>query len=287
MPLKKSRQWSYDEIEYLKASWGYRHMKYIAARLGRSENAIKNKVFRLGLGAARANNCDYITLHFLIHEMLGAQNTCSSYALSVKWPKMLKIYMKPMPVQKVKCVKLSEFWEFAEKNRNLFDFSQLEKYALGLEPDWVDEQRKLDQKKRMRVRGNYVSWTTLEEQRLKVLSTNKKLTIKAIAHELNRSEGSVSRKLYDLGLSQETVRNACKNYRQQELNLIKDLIIKGYSYTLISEKTGRSEKSLRGMIYQRLKTENLNKVRKYLLDGYVLEERKKTLFTKKDGANYD
>ena len=141
------KSWSFEEEEYLKEAWGKTSLAGICKHLDRSENSVLNKKQKLGLGAARESNCDYITLNSLVTALYGSQDTKThTYEAYVVLPKLLKIYMIPQPRVKRRCIKLSEFWEMAEKNRHLFDFSLLERYALGPEPDWVEEQRRIDGK---------------------------------------------------------------------------------------------------------------------------------------------
>lgn len=99
-----------------------------------------------------------------------------------------------------------------------------------------------------------------------------------------RSEGSVVRRLTDLGLKHCLIRNPLKDYTQEEFDLIAKLIIEGYDYTLIAKQLGRSSKSIRGAVYQRLGTESLVKVRAKLLDGERLEARPRN-YVRKEGKN--
>ena len=192
--------------------------------------------------------------------------------------------MIPQPKVKRRCVKLSEFWEMAEKNRHLFDFSRLERYALGPEPDWVEEQRRIDGKNNILRRGSYVPWTPHEDSLLKSIASKNKYTCNELAAMFKRSEGSVIRRINDLGLKKCFKRNPLKAYTQEELDLISDLIMQGYSYPLIARQTSRSEKSLRGLVYQRLGTENLAKAQEKLLDGEKLEARPPN-YKRKEGQN--
>lgn len=280
-----NRRWTFEEDEYLKEAWGSTSLQSICKHLDRSEQSVINRKHRLGLGAARDNNFEYVTLMRLITTLYGSNDTKShTYEAYVILPQLLKIYMKPQPKVKRKCVKLSEFWEMAEKNRHLFDFSRLERYALGPEPDWVDEQRRIDGKTKVLCRGSYVPWTPHEDSMLISIASKKKYTCNELAAMFKRSEGSVVRRLTDLGLKHCLVRNSLKDYTQEEFDLIAKLIIEGYDYTLIAKQLGRSSKSIRGAVYQRLGTESLVKVRANLLDGERLEARPRN-YVRKEGKN--
>lgn len=217
--------------------------------------------------------------------MYGSQDTKThTYEAYVVLPKLLKIYMIPQLRVKRRCIKLSEFWEMAEKNRHLFDFSKLERYALGPEPDWVEEQRRIDGKNKVLCRGDYVPWTAHEDSMLRSIASKKKYTCNELAAMFKRSEGSVIRRINDLSLKNCLKRNPQKAYTQDELDLISKLIQQGYAYPLIAKQISRSEKSLRGMVYQRLNTENLVKAREKLLNGEKLEVKPQNRI-RKEGRN--
>lgn len=272
--METKRRWTFEEDEYLKEAWGRTSLQSICRHLDRSEQSVINRKHRLDLGAARDNNFEYITLNRLITFLYGSNDPSThTYEAYKTMPKLLKIHMIPQPKVKRKCVKLSEFWELAEKNRHLFDFSRLEKYALGPEPNWVDEQRRIDEKNKVLCRGTYVPWTPHEDSLLISIASKKKYTCNELAAMFKRSEGSVVRRLTDLGLKNCLIRNPLKDYTQEELDLVAKLITEGYGYPLIARQLGRSDKSIRGVVYQRLGTENLVKIRAKLLDGERLEAR--------------
>lgn len=272
--MNTNRHWSFKEEEYLKEAWGKTSLASICKHLGRSEQSVINKKHRLGLGAARDSNCEYITLNSLATALYGSHVTRGhSYETNVVLPKLLKIYMIPQPKVTRRCVKLSEFWEMAEKNRHLFDFSKLERYALGFEPDWVEEQRRIDEKTKVLCRGDYVPWTPHEDSLLKSIAAQKKYTCDELAAMFKRSEGSVMRRIADLGLRDCLRKNPQKDYTQEELDLVSKLILQGYTYPLIAKQISRSGKSLRGVIYQRFGTESLVKIRAKLIGGEKMEAR--------------
>ncbi|MCM1577819.1 MAG: hypothetical protein NC078_03350 [Ruminococcus sp.] len=268
------KNWTSEDEEYLCSAWGRKSLDVICKHLDRSEQSVINKKHKLGLPAARENNCEYITLNSLTTALYGCTSTnMCSYEKSVILPRMLKIYMIPQPKVKRRCVKLSEFWKMAEANRYLFDFSKLERYALGPEPDWVDKQRHIDEKTNILRRGVKIPWNAYEDSLLISIASKKKYTCNELAEMFKRSEGSVIRRLTDLGLQKCCKRNPQKGHSQDELDIIAELILQGYSYTLIANHIGRSEKSIRGVIYQHFGTESLSKVRTRLQCGEKLEER--------------
>jgi hypothetical protein len=116
-----ARNWSKEEETYLIEKWGELSVKAIAKNLNRSENAIMVRKGRLGLGAFLENG-EYITWNQL-HIALGISSS-NSYKMT-SWAKNRNF---PMHTKKVKnnsfkVVYLDEWWEWAEKNKDLLDFS--------------------------------------------------------------------------------------------------------------------------------------------------------------------
>lgn len=278
-----NRCWTAREEEYLCDAWGKKPLSVICRHLNRSENAVKIRVSKMGIGAARENNCDYITLNSLANALYGCLDTTGkSYTKYQILPKILKIHMIPQPKVKRRCVKLSEFWEAAKANRYLFDFSKLERFALGPEPAWVEKQRRIDGATKTLRRSDYEPWNAHEESLLRSIASKKKYTCNELARMFKRSEGSVMRKLFELGLHKCLKKNMQKHYTQEELDLIAELIIQGCSYPLIAQHTGRSEKSLRGVIFHRFGTESLGKINARLQSGERLEELPRYTQKKRD-----
>lgn len=142
-PLGKYK-WKPDEEQFLVENWGTKSVPCIAERLNRTTNAIIVRARRLNLGPA-LNAGDYITLNQLCKAFTGNEHGMYSYQ-SISWVKNrgLSVHNKRVNQCTFRVVYLDEFWDWAEKNRAFLDFSKMEKYALGREPEWVDEQRKKD-----------------------------------------------------------------------------------------------------------------------------------------------
>lgn len=162
---------------------------------------------------------------------------------------------------------MDEFWEWAERNRSFIDFSKMEPLALGAEPDWVAQQRKIDTVSFANQRKD--PWTKDEDQRLEYLLRQHKYTYAEISRELRRSAGAVQRRCQDLGLKERPVRESPHNpWSDADLQLMADMIRQGCSYTMIGDACGgRSEKAVRGVVFNRYHTENADKVRAMLGDG--------------------
>lgn len=90
-------------------------------------------------------------------------------------------------------IDIDDFWEFAEKNKSLINFFHLEKNILGIEPEWVAEERK----KGFVIKNKRSSWTKETENTLVRMFYEGK-THKEISLLLHRTEASCRKKLYQI-----------------------------------------------------------------------------------------
>ena len=136
-----NKTWTADEIDYLISAWGNVNMSTITKHLDRSECAIRLKAGKLNLGPFLANGYRYITISNLYK--LIRPNTSATY-LKTSWVKN-----RNLPTHNISrssktnfiVVYIDEFWMWAEKNQYFLDFSKLEKYQLGPEPENLDKVR--------------------------------------------------------------------------------------------------------------------------------------------------
>ena len=268
--MGKNRNWTKEERQYLEDNWGRVSVPTLCKNLNRSEHAIAIKVYRWGLGRFTEGD-DLVSFNQILVAMTGSKTNAPK---SYEWyfdrltRKGLKIINKRRNKVTVRMVKLEDFWKFAESHRKMFDFSKLERCALGKEPDWVEEQRRIDEIAHI---GNATQskWTPYELSQLEFYAKQNKYTVNELSKLIGRSEGAVARKCRDLGYS-PFVRNKAKHYSAEELDYTTNAIIRGEHYATIAKSLGRSEKSLRGIIYQRLGTEHPDKVRELLKSGATL-----------------
>jgi hypothetical protein len=141
--MARGKKWTPEEDAYLSEMWGYVSIDGLGKHLNRSRNAVICRVRRLGLPPFLESG-DYVTMNQLLH----ALGYGSVHAYHVKsWVEErgfpMKIKMRSSKA-KVKVVYLEDFWAWAEKNRSFVDFSRMEPLALGKEPAWVQEQRRID-----------------------------------------------------------------------------------------------------------------------------------------------
>ena len=260
------RLWTSEEEIYLMEKWGQASIPTIAKHLGRTVDAVKVRATRLNLGPVLMGG-DYVTFNQLALAITGGSK-CHSYQMK-SWIKNrgFPVHTKKVVENSFLVVYLDEFWTWAEQHRSFIDFSKMEPLALGAEPDWVAQQRRIDAISYANQRKG--PWTQQEDQRLAYLLKQHKYTYAEVSRELRRSAGAIQRRCLDLGLKERPVRESAHNpWSDEDLQLMADMIRQGCSYTMIGDACGgRSEKAVRGVVFNRYHTENADKVRAMLGDG--------------------
>lgn len=240
----QGKSWSEEELQYLEESWGVLKRGTIAKKLGRSVNAVMLKAQRLGLGDP-LTHIDGITISQL------SQVLNTHYGIIKNWMNKYGMPARQKTVareQKVWVISYQDFWEWAEKNKHMLDFSRLERLALGPEPDWVEEKRKADQVKKFHIpKPHNTPWSKDEDAKLIWMLEQYKYTYPEIAAELKRSQGAVKRRILDLGLKARPVRLPNHNkYTLEEERLLVELLEKGYCFEEIASRMSRSALGVRG-----------------------------------------
>ena len=266
-----NRNWTKQEEEYLVENWGTLSVRTIAKNLNRSENAVVARKYRLGLGSFLESG-EYITWNQLQIALCGNQ-TGSGYKM-ISWVRNrdFPIHTKRVNKNSFKVVYLDEWWKWAEKNRDLLDFSKFGENLLGEEPQWVKEKRKHDVKKTQK----YIMtpWTKTEDDKLRFLVAKQKYNYDELSKMLRRTNGAIQRRLCDLGVKERPVKvDNHTRWTDEDFCRLGELIKSGYGYDLIAEEIGKSSKACRGRVYQMYLTENLDKVREMMGDGNFGDNR--------------
>ncbi len=262
-----SRTWTAEELGYLEENWGYVSLVSMARRLNRTIDAIKIKASRLGLGPYLLGG-EYVSFNQLVIALTG--HISHSYHLT-SWVENrgFPIHTKRVNKNTFRVVYLDEFWEWAEKHRSFIDFSKMEPLALGVEPEWVKEQRKKDYYAFRLQRKD--PWTSDEDSKLLMLLSKQKYGYKEISEILHRSAGAIQRRCADLGTKLRPVKadnhGSESVWRDEDYEILADGIKNGDSYTVIGNAIGKSEKAVRGKVYFVYLTENADKVRQMLGSG--------------------
>jgi hypothetical protein len=263
--MGQNRRWTKDEEEYLTDNWGHISVPSLCKKLNRTKSAIMIRVQKLGLPPFLESG-EYITLNQLIAAVTG---TPTGYTYKIKsWVENrgLPVHNKRNNQCTWRVVYIDEFWKWAEKNKAFLDFSKMEPMILGKEPKWVAEQRRKD----IISKANYRKdpWTPQEDANLKRLLKQFKYGYAQLSKMLGRSAGAIQRRICDLKLKERPVKaDNHRSWEAQHFQILADMIRDGYSYGAIGEVLGKSEKAIRGRVFDFYRTENADKVRAMLGDG--------------------
>lgn len=261
-----NKTWTADEIDYLVSAWGNVNMSTITKHLDRSECAIRLKAGKLNLGPFLTNGYRYITISNL-YKLIRANSSIAYFKTS--W-----IKNRNLPTHNISrssktnftVVYIDEFWMWAEKNQYFLDFSKLERYQLGPEPDWVNQKREADILRNSLIKAT--PWTNREDNLLKELLKKQKYGYKELSQILCRSEGAIQRRINDLSIKYRPVKADNHNkWSDEEYAILSNMIKNGSKYEQISNVIGRSAKAIRGRVFDKYLTENLDKVRAYIGNG--------------------
>ena len=242
--MTKSGKWTKEEESFLYDKWGVMSLPKIAEKLDRTEIAVRNKKDRMNLGSFLESG-DYIT----VGQLLQAMGKRNDKYINISWieKRGLPIFKKKVTKQRVKCVRINDFWKWAEKNKNFLDFSKFERYALGKEPEWVNAKRIRDIQSKNKYKK--IPWSKDEEEYLLFL------------HAERERWKSIRRKLLDLGIKARPIAENSIKWTEEEVKTLKELISLGYDYNSIGTKINtKSEKAIRAKVYRLYGTEMLDKI---------------------------
>lgn len=187
--MAQGRKWTQEELEYLHDKWGIKTIPQIAKAMGKSENAVKIKSVRIGLGCFK-DSSEYLPA-LQVSKLLGIDvHTVTNYwipkcGLKFKW-------VNPQGGRKFKYIKLSVLEKWLEAHPDNWDSRRVEMFALGFEPDWLKEKRKADQLLPSRKAQKY---TRQEDMQLIAFFKTGRYTYQEIGDMLCRSRESVERRI--------------------------------------------------------------------------------------------
>lgn len=224
--------WTEEEEEYLQRRYGKTTLKRIAKKLGRSENAIEIKAGRLGISSALEATGE------LTAAEIAKVFKIDAHVVVDKWikDKSLKAQYKAIKYKrKFWRIKIEDFWKWAYVNKEIINFSKLERNILGKEPSWVDLERKKDFKEKPKRQHQF--WNELEDRRLKNMWKSN-LNLKEIAERLNRSCSSIRHRSKRLGLV--PTRKVNIPWKKEEIGTLINMKEKGALDREIAWELGRS-----------------------------------------------
>lgn len=242
---RNGKTWTFEEISYLEDNWGKRSTKAIAKKLRRNTNSVRLKAYRSGLGDARFN-FDGITMNQLAVALNLHHSTLRNWEEKYDFPVRVKVFTESM---KVKVITYQNFWKWAEFNKEMIDFSRTERGFMGSEPDWVETKRSADQIRKMHIpQPHNTPWSKKEIGLLKGLVETGS-TYSEIQRHIQRTEGAIKRKLFELGVKYRPDRLPNhKKYTTEELEYIENAMNEGRSFEEMAEKLNRSALGIRGKV---------------------------------------
>lgn len=235
-----NRAWTEEEDVYLEEHWGSKSIPTLAKNLGRSRNAVMVRKTRLGLGRF-LDSGDYITYSQFLQAIYGIDNASSAYR-EPKIEKGFPIRKKKRGSISYRVIYLDDFWEWAEENKRLIDFSKMEENILGAEPDWVKRKRRIDFECRVRTDP----WTMADDGKLKRMLSKYRYSYTEIAAELNRTEGAIKRRICTLGLKERPMRAESRPWTDEEIQTLVFMYEEGWSFEKIGAELKRSALACRG-----------------------------------------
>lgn len=183
-------RWTREQTEYLEENWGSVRVKTIAENVGRSENSVLLKAKRMGLGGCYSAG-NYLSAN-AVAEMLKVDNhTVTDYWIAKCG---LKAKKKALIEFKTWIIKHEDLIKWLKANTDKWDSRKIELYALGEEPQWLQEKRKADRELPAK---RFVKWTR-EEEKLLISYVNMGLTQKEIAERFGRTKDAIERKTHRL-----------------------------------------------------------------------------------------
>lgn len=227
------RKWTKEEEEILINRHGTYSLKSTAKKLNRPLNSVQVKAYRMGL-TGNKDAFDFISKSILAEELGVSSSVIDTWIIS----KGLKLKKRiPCNVRVIHYIDLAEFWKWAKNHKSLINWTKLEKNVLGVEPSWVDvERKKITLGERpTRIGG----WTIAEENQLAELYNGGK-TCKEVAEIMGRSMDSIKGKIQRM----EKTRYKRVDWRMKEIKLLKDMVRKGAKDKEIAEMLDRPKNSI-------------------------------------------
>lgn len=237
------------EMDYLEDSIGKLSLKAIASKLGKNPRSLRMYMNNHGIPTGRQAADGISVTDFA--EAVG-RRTESVY----DWIANLGLPVKRYPIgikSKEIFIDMTKFWKWAWDNKNFLDFSNIEKGTFGLEPEWVDDMRKMDTYDWGK-KGWSKIWTSQEDIRLRNLLKLHRYTYRQLSSILQRSELAIQCHLYAIGEKLRPIPEQPKEWTDEEKEKLKLYVIEGYNAFQISYMLDRSEIQVKSKMQRVKKT---------------------------------
>lgn len=260
----------------MQESWGKVGLKSIAKHLGRTEAAVIVRIQRLGLGPGLQAG-ERISWNQFVIALTGTNSGgyLKKRLIAAGFPVHTQI-IRGQNKARYTTVDIEEFWKFAENNKDLFDFSKMESYAFGPEPEWATLKRQLDAERLRKGRRHNDPWTQAQDKELKRLLSLYQYTYTDIAKRLKRSEGAVKRRIITLGIKERPIREPPKPWTEAEEERLIELREKGYGWDNIAEQLSRTSLCVRGKYERLLNPTYTKRIYRNAREGRERHERQET-----------
>lgn len=245
--------WTAEETEYLSNNWGQVSIDTITKKTKRSKTSIIEKASRLGLGPYLEAG-EYITFNNLLKAL--GKGGSYTYTMQHYMRKGLPIKQKKVKDCYFRIIYIDAFWDWAEVNRTLIDFSNMEPMTLGEEPNWLKEQRKADYEKRQQYKQS--PWTEKEDNMLKQLLGDYKYTYRELSLRMQRTEGAIKRRMCDLKIKARPLKMSNHNpWTAPEVDKLRELYHQGHRPGTMANYICRSSQAISGKIERMIKEGSL------------------------------
>lgn len=181
------KRWEEEEEEILNRFYGEIPVYQIERKLDRRGVIGKIEREKLGKGAEFKG---YFTANQLSKTLNVDSHTVINWVNKYDLPHKRKILRYE---RKYILIEPPLFWKWAEQNKELINFSKIERRALLPEPDWLEEERRKDYFSIPKKQNK--PWSPEQDRQLWHLRYKKGLMLKDIAKTLDRSYNAVQRRL--------------------------------------------------------------------------------------------
>lgn len=181
------KRWTQEEDNYLAEKVGVVSVPSIAKGLNRSINSIETRMTVKGLDSTKVES-GRITAWELANTINVDSHTVYRWIKQHELPYLKKITRTK---RRFYLIDIEQFWEWAEQNQALINFSKIESKVLLPEPEWVEEARRRDLES-IPLKHTH-QWTAKEESRLIGL-VKMDYSAEEIAAIFNRTEKAIKRK---------------------------------------------------------------------------------------------
>ena len=245
--LNAKKPWTPEDEACLREHWGCKDgVPSIAKMLGRSVNAVKTRARRLKLGAYRLGGDD-ITFNQLVRTIVGVDVFGCQYTMERWEHNGLPIKRQRMINDYVRRVNIDAFWRWAKNHQDILDFSRFEENALGKEPAWVKEKRKIDQRNRLMATPKKCRWSQQEDALLASMCEAGSYTHEDLQKVFRRTSSSIRRRIYDLALPCPP-KGATVKWSVDDMVQLVQMTNAGYGHDYCAKTMNRSAQAVRGKI---------------------------------------